>query len=857
MIEYVIKNGGGIMGIYGKSIVFCTVLVLILSAFSAFSIQNAEADARALPVLSSPGVSPSTGNTSTEFTFSVFYNDSDGDMPKQSYVVINNGFYTMTTVYPPDAVRGMLYTYTTKLFAGNHTYYFSFMNVKNESINSPLLGGGVYYLQVKDDPSVKQQLYNPSHTPQWPAGNQTINFTVQYKDPQNENLKYVLLNIHPGALTVIYQYNMSIIGTDYSKGVTCYYELALQEGNYSYGFYALAKNNTVRDVQIGTFPLNVGPREPNYPYLAKGFVDPTSGTANKTQFTYYVLYDDGYNSIASVSKVVIDGVSYNMTRSNIGTGTTASLYSYSTTLSEGNHTFYFMFSDGRTNLTEPASGVYNGPVVTGQGNPTNNRPTVTLTASPMKGSVNTTFYFNATASDPDRDVLTFSWSFSDGYRVTGKSNVVRTFNSSGNYTATITVTDPGGLSASASVMVNVKPATTTPGRNNPPVIRTNLKTYQTVKQGTTMYISAKGTYDPDGDTLTYKWNILSPQSNLPAQYTTIDFNYTFKMPVNYTITLEVSDSKDKTSAKYFVYVTNNTQRQQPTAKITVTVKGMTAYLSGAGSSDPDGRIVSYTWTVESKTYTGMYHNHTYTTIGYKTAKLTVKDNDGLTGSSIVGYYIYNRSGGGTNDREYYSSNIISHVMVEDVGLGVPAFTMINAYDDFSMFVVESRKNYIKFELESSSDTGRLIIIDLLDIFEDDVMDRLEVRMDGERVGYTNLNSILNTAGDEPYFHLLDGGDHNQLLVYIDHFSKHILEVSAEAADDSGGTPVTGAVAVSSLLIIGICAVIVIVIIAAMMIQVKKKKKVEYYTDFRVAEETAMNGVHSKNGENDVDWDDYI
>jgi hypothetical protein len=196
-------------------------------------------------------------------------------------------------------------------------------------------------------------------------------------------------------------------------------------------------------------------------------------------------------------------------------------------------------------------------------------------------------------------------------------------------------------------------------------------------------------------------------------------------------------------------------------------------------------------------------------------------------------------------------------MVEDVGLGVPAFTMINAYDDFSMFVVESRKNYIKFELESSSDTGRLIIIDLLDIFEDDVMDRLEVRMDGERVGYTNLNSILNTAGDEPYFHLLDGGDHNQLLVYIDHFSKHILEVSAEAADDSGGTPVTGAVAVSSLLIIGICAVIVIVIIAAMMIQVKKKKKVEYYTDFRVAEETAMNGVHSKNGENDVDWDDYI
>jgi chitodextrinase len=57
-------------------------------------------------------------------------------------------------------------------------------------------------------------------------------------------------------------------------------------------------------------------------------------------------------------------------------------------------------------------------------------------------------------------------------------------------------------------------------------------------------------------------------------------------------------------------------------------------FDGSSSYDQDGSIVSYTWSFgDGGTGTGVITTHTYTTSGTFTARLTVRDNEGKTGSA--------------------------------------------------------------------------------------------------------------------------------------------------------------------------------------------------------------------------------
>jgi PKD repeat protein len=59
-------------------------------------------------------------------------------------------------------------------------------------------------------------------------------------------------------------------------------------------------------------------------------------------------------------------------------------------------------------------------------------------------------------------------------------------------------------------------------------------------------------------------------------------------------------------------------------------------FSGSGSNDPDGSIANYAWTFgDGGTASGVGASHTYTTVGTYTARLTVTDNRGGTGSTTT------------------------------------------------------------------------------------------------------------------------------------------------------------------------------------------------------------------------------
>ncbi|HEV2489900.1 MAG TPA: PKD domain-containing protein [Candidatus Acidoferrales bacterium] len=104
------------------------------------------------------------------------------------------------------------------------------------------------------------------------------------------------------------------------------------------------------------------------------------------------------------------------------------------------------------------------------------------------------------SSDPDGDVLSFVWKDQAG-NVVGTTAIVDVTLTPGTYTYTLTVTDPGGLSSTASTLITVlKP-------NLPPVADAGAD--QTLRcagpGGARVTLDGSKSSDPDGDTLSFVW----------------------------------------------------------------------------------------------------------------------------------------------------------------------------------------------------------------------------------------------------------------------------------------------------------------------------------------------------------------
>jgi PKD repeat protein len=86
--------------------------------------------------------------------------------------------------------------------------------------------------------------------------------------------------------------------------------------------------------------------------------------------------------------------------------------------------------------------------------PGNGAPTVQAAADPASGAAPLRVRFSSAASDPDGDRVSTVWDFGDGVRAGGAA-AVHTYRTPGTYTATVTVTDPSGMTGSATVQVTV------------------------------------------------------------------------------------------------------------------------------------------------------------------------------------------------------------------------------------------------------------------------------------------------------------------------------------------------------------------------------------------------------------------
>lgn len=119
-------------------------------------------------------------------------------------------------------------------------------------------------------------------------------------------------------------------------------------------------------------------------------------------------------------------------------------------------------------------------------------PTASISGSPLLGDAPLTVTLDGSgSSDSDGSIVAYDWNFGDGNMASGNTSTSHAYQSAGTYTATLTVTDNGGLKASASEAIEVTKSPVTFSFNS-----NNMWVWRKVRGAQTQCVaSAFVTYD--------------------------------------------------------------------------------------------------------------------------------------------------------------------------------------------------------------------------------------------------------------------------------------------------------------------------------------------------------------------------
>lgn len=253
--------------------------------------------------------------------------------------------------------------------------------------------------------------------------------------------------------------------------------------------------------------------------------------------------------------------------------------------------------------------------------PPNQSPTANLTATPTTGSAPQLVQLSSAGSvDPDGAITGYSWNFGNGTTSTSP-NPSAIYNTAGVFTVQLTVTDNQGATSVRSQTITVNPANVAPV----PVISSS--TFNGPAPLVVNFNGA-GSSDPDGSIVNYAWNFGNGQTATGPLASA-----TFAQG-SYQVRLTVTDNRG-TSRNTTVTIVAGTTNVRPTAVISALPTSgpapLVVQLGSAGSTDPDGSIVSYAWSSgNGQTATGTATQFVYPVAGNYTVTLTVTDNRGAT-----------------------------------------------------------------------------------------------------------------------------------------------------------------------------------------------------------------------------------
>jgi PKD repeat protein len=242
---------------------------------------------------------------------------------------------------------------------------------------------------------------------------------------------------------------------------------------------------------------------------------------------------------------------------------------------------------------------------------------------PVIGQPDTPVTFDGSGSeDPDGTIEQYNWDFGD--RTLGEDDggamPTHTYERSGNYTVTLTVTDNHGTTSAETFTT-----ASIDSPNAPPVADANGP--YAGKVGVRVDFDGKGSEDPDGIIDRYDWDFGDGNSSARKNP-----NHAYTGTGAYDVVLTVTDNDGSTAKSATRAIIGDGVNLPPTADPGGPYngdEGATVAFDGSASTDPDDTIADYAWDFgDANTGSGPKPSHTYAEAGMYLVTLTVTDAGG-------------------------------------------------------------------------------------------------------------------------------------------------------------------------------------------------------------------------------------
>ncbi len=259
--------------------------------------------------------------------------------------------------------------------------------------------------------------------------------------------------------------------------------------------------------------------------------------------------------------------------------------------------------------------------------PTNQTPNASFSANPTSGNVPLEVTFDASnSSDSDGSIISYEWDFDDG-STSSKETVTHTYDSAGNYTVELSITDNDGATDSTSQSIDVSPPPSDPPTASFTASPTSGEAPLEVS------FSASGSNDPDGNINTYNWDFGDGSTGSGENIT-----HTYGSSGNYTVQLTVEDNDGVTDSMTMNISVSAPSNESPNASFSANPTSgevpLDVSFDASNASDPDGSIESYSWDFDDgSTGSGVNVANTFDSSGTYNVELTVTDNEGATDST--------------------------------------------------------------------------------------------------------------------------------------------------------------------------------------------------------------------------------
>lgn len=229
-----------------------------------------------------------------------------------------------------------------------------------------------------------------------------------------------------------------------------------------------------------------------------------------------------------------------------------------------------------------------------------------------------------TNASTDNGTFTSSWDFGDGSAKATTTDAAHTYSAGGSYNVTLTVTDNDN---------NVKSVTHQVTAGTPPTANFTSTCTNLDCQFTDQSVDS----DVGGSIASYLWDF----GDSSPTATTQNPLHSYAAAGTYTVTLTVTDNAGETSTPVAKQVSvSAAQAGGPTARFDVSCSSFDCDVTDHSIVDPSnvgGSIVAWAWDFgdgqTSNVKNPPIHEYNVTDVTPFTIKLTVTDNNGLTGST--------------------------------------------------------------------------------------------------------------------------------------------------------------------------------------------------------------------------------